>query len=282
MIVWLNGTLTDATTARIDPADRGFLLGDGLFETMLARNGHVVFLDAHLLRLMRGGEVLNLRTTLTPDGIARACAELLEANDLASAPRAALRLTVTRGPAPRGLALPADPSPTVLIGAAAAPAPPASLTAIVATPRRNAFSPSARLKALPYLDNVLAKEEARVKGADDALLLDTGGYLSCATAANVFLWEGERLVTPSDECGILPGITRAALLELAQGFGIGVAEERVAPERLARADGVFLTNSLMGVVPLTRIEGREIPAHPLTARLAAAYELLLEAADEND
>ena len=278
MKVWLNGEIADARDARIDPADRGFLLGDGLFETMLARRGDVVFFEEHLLRLMRGAEALGLALPYAPDEIAAACLDIIDANGLDDAGRASLRLTLTRGPAPRGLALPPEPKPTVLIGASPAAAPPERLTAALVSPRRNPWSPSARLKALPYLDNVLAKEEAREKGADDALMLDTGGHVACASAANFFMWEGDRLVTPPDNGAILPGITRAAVLELAPDIGIDIREEEIVPARLAQASGTFLTNSLMGIVPLSRIDGREMPLQPMTARLAAAYELLLDAA----
>lgn len=282
MKVWLNGSIMDARDARIDPADRGLLLGDGLFETMLALHGHPVFADAHMLRLKAGAELIGLPVPYAPDTIAAACIEVLEANDLDAAPRAALRVTVTRGPGPRGLALPSDPKPTVLVSCAAAGAPPARLSLATATPRRNPWSPSARLKALPYLDNLLAKEEAREKGADDALMLSANGAIACTSAANIFLWEDGKLITPSENCGILPGITRAALLELAPDIGIDTAEEEISPARLARISGAFVTNSLMGLVPVDRIDGRDVPAHPMTARLAAAYELLLDAADEED
>ncbi|MCF8470598.1 MAG: aminotransferase class IV [Parvibaculum sp.] len=282
MKLWLNGTLKDAAAVRIDPADRGFLLGDGLFETMLARAGHISFLDEHLLRLISGADTIGIAMPFAPDHIQKACHSLLSANGLEDALRVSLRATLTRGPGPRGLALPPVSTPTMLITCAPAAAPPDRLSAITATPRRNPWSPSAHLKALPYLDNVLAKKEAKEKGADEALMLDTHGNLACASAANLFLWEGNRLVTPSEDCAILPGITRAALLELAPELGIKVSEEEIAPARLHHVSGAFVTNSVMGPVPLSRIDGRDIPAHPLTARLTAAYEVLLDAADEND
>jgi len=281
MIVWLNGELTPAGEARIDPTDRGFLLGDGLFETMLARRDRVVFLDAHLLRLKHGANAIGLALPFDPARIAAACTALLDANGLADAPRAALRLTLTRGPGPRGLALPAEPRPTLLITAAPAAAPPAGLSAIVATARRNNRSPSAQLKAIAYLDNVLAKEEARARGAEDALMFNIDGHLACTSAANIFIWDGGRLITPSVDCGILAGITRAAILELAPDLGIEVREDRIEAARLAQVEGAFLTNSLMGIVPLTRLDRHVLPLHPSTARLAAAYEILLDAAERN-
>lgn len=282
MKLWLNGDIADAGDIRIDPADRGLLLGDGLFETLLVRRGSPVFFEEHLLRLMKGAEVTGMVMPYAPDKIRAACRDLIGANGLEDAPRASLRLTLTRGTGPRGLSLPPEPKPTFLIGAAPAGPPPERLSLATVSARRNPWSPSARLKALTYLDNVVAKEEAREKGAEDALMLDTGGMIACASAANIFVWDGNRLLTPADRGAILPGITRAALLELAPGIGIETREEEIAPERLLRASGVFLTNSLMGLVPVSRIDGREVPAHPMTARLAAAYEVLLDAAAAED
>ena len=280
MIVWINGELMDEEDVRIAPSDRGFLLGDGLFETLLARQGRLAFLDAHVVRLSAGGNILGIPMPASTRHLAIACGMLLEANGLIDAPRTALRITLTRGPGPRGLLPPESPTPTLMITASESPVPVATQSAILATPRRNALSPVSRLKALPYLDNLLAREEARSRGAGEALMLDTSGHLACASVANIFLWEGDRLVTPAEECGILPGITRAAVLELAERMKIEVVEDMIAPQRLARASGAFLTNSLIGLMPLSRIEGREIPGHRLTGRLQAAYELLLDADEE--
>ncbi|MDR3500278.1 MAG: aminotransferase class IV [Parvibaculum sp.] len=280
MIIWLNGALVNADEARIDPRDRGFLLGDGLFETLLARQGRIAFLDSHVVRLAAGGNILGIPMPASTRHLAIACGMLLEANGLMNAARVALRITLTRGPGPRGLLPPDDPVPTLMITAAPSPPPPAAQSAILATPRRNALSPVSRLKALPYLDNLLAREEARARGADEALLLDTSGHLACASVANVFLWEKDRLVTPAEECGILPGVTRAAILELSERLGIDAVEDMIAPQRLQSADGAFLTNSLIGIMPLSRIDRRELPAHRLTGRLQAAYDLLLDADEE--
>ncbi len=272
MIVWLNGALAGAEVARIDPRDRGLLLGDGLFETLLARGGRAVFLEAHAARLAAGCGFLGLPRPPSARRLAAACGALLEANGLARSPRVALRVTLTRGPGPRGLPPPKKTKTTLMISASAIPAAPPAQSVVLAAPRRNEFSPVSRLKALGSLDNILAREEARSRGADEALLLDTAGRLSCAGAANVFLWEKDRLVTPAEECGILPGVTRAVVLGLAKRLRLDVGEELIAPRRLARADGAFLTNSLIGVMPVSRIERRKMPVHPLTRRLQAAYE----------
>lgn len=281
MIVWLNGALMEENKTWIDPRDRGFLLGDGLFETLLARRGRIAFADAHFVRLAAGAKVLGIPLPMPSGHLAAACGAVLEANGLTQSPRAALRVTLTRGPGPRGLVPPERPAPTLLITVSESPAPPSSMSAALATPRRNALSPSSRLKALPYLDNLLAREEARARGADEALMLDTSGRLACASVANVFLWEGENLVTPAEECGILPGVTRAVVIELAERLGIAVSEETIEPGRIARASGAFLTNSLSGIMPLSRIGERELPPNRLTGRLAAAYDILLDAGEED-
>ena len=283
MIVWLNGALHDESKAKLDLRDRGLLLGDGLFETLLARRGRVALLEEHIGRLRAGASLLGIPFPHDTRSLGMACGAVLEANGMTQqADRAALRITLTRGPGPRGLALPAKPTPTLMISANPSPAPASSQTAALVTLRRNAHSPTSRLKVLSYLDNILARQEAQAKGADEALLLDTMGFLSCASVANIFLWEGERLITPSEDCAILPGVTRAVVIELARSLSLEVAEERISVERLAKASGGFLTNSLIGLQPLTRIDGRNMHVHRLTGRLAAAYDVLLDAADEEE
>lgn len=282
-MIWFNGELREEHDIRIDPRDRGFLLGDGLFETLLARRGRIAFADAHIQRLAASGKVLGIPLVLSPSQLAIACKRVLDANDLLDCPRIALRITLTRGPGPRGLLPPEDPTPTLMISVAKSPPPAASQTALLTTPRRNAMSPTSRLKALPYLDNLIARRQAHTRGADEALMLDTSGHLSCGSVANVFLWEGNRLVTPAENCGILPGVTRAAVIALAEQQKIDVSEDMIAPERLASCDGAFLTNSLMGLMPLSRLDARDLTPHRLTARLQAAYDLLLDAdADGKD
>lgn len=282
MMIWFNGALLDEAEVHIDPRDRGLLLGDGLFETLLARFGNIAFFDAHIVRLAAGARILGIPFPESMSHLSVACKMLLEANDLSDAPRAAIRITLTRGPGPRGLLPPENPKPSLMITAAPSPAPATSLTAVLTTPRRNALSPTSRLKALPYLDNLIAREEAHARGADEALMLDTSGHLACASVANIFLWEGERLVTPAEECGILPGVTRAAILALAERQKIDVVEDMIAPQRIAQCDGAFLTNSLIGVMPLSRLDERDLAPHRMTARMQAAYELLLDADTADD
>ena len=276
--LWLNGRLLPADAARIDPADRGLLLGDGLFETMRAVGGRVPLLARHLARLRDGAALLGIPVPYADEELGAAAGELLRANGLAAG---AVRLTLTRGPAPRGLLPPAESMPTALMAAF----PPASvsppLRAVVATlARRDEGSPLSRVKALGYLGSILALREALARGADEALLLNTQGRLACATTANVFLVtaDGGELVTPPLGEGVLPGTTRASALELAPRLGLGAREAALTPGDLASAAEVFVTSSQRLLTPVVEVEGRPVGTGvpgTVAERLLAA---LLEAA----
>jgi branched-chain amino acid aminotransferase len=267
MQLWLNGQLIPTAAARLDPTDRGLLLGDGLFETMRAGGGRLPLLTRHLARLRAGAQVLGL--SVPSVDIEAAVRELLRANCL---PDAAVRLTLTRGPGPRGLLPAAQTTPTLLVAAAPLPPTPKPARAIVATvTRRNELSPLARIKALGYLDQLLALREAQERGAEEALLLNTAGRLACATTANLFLVKDHALLTPPVSEGALPGVTRGLLLELAPSLGVPSREVPLEPSALLGADEIFLTSSLRLVTPLASIEGRELPPpSQLTQALTAA------------
>lgn len=272
-MLWLNGRLVPAAEARIDPSDRGFLLGDGLFETMRAMGGRIPLLARHLARLRAGAATLRLPVPFTDEALADAATALLRVTGLADA---ALRLTLTRGPGPRGLLPPAEPAPTVLLAAFPLPSPPPpARAAIVAVTRRNEHSPLSRLKALGYLGNLLALRAAREAGAEEAILLNTADRLACAATANLFLIEGDTLLTPPPAEGVLPGITRAIVIGQAARLGVRCLETALPPERLRRADGAFLTSSLAGIRALVAVDGEAIAGaapHPLARRLQAAWQ----------
>jgi branched-chain amino acid aminotransferase len=268
---WLNGRLVDADLPHLRLDDRGLLLADGLFETMRAEAGVVPWLAAHLARLRTGADVLGLPVPPALDDPADLLAELLRANRLE---RAAVRLTLTRGPGPRGLAAPEPPMPTILVTVAPLPAaPPPARVAIAAGTCRNERSPLSRIKSLAYLDQILAWREARAGGADDALLLNTAGRLACATAATLFVVDGDRLLTPPLAEGALPGTTRARILALAATLGVEAAEEPLPPAILASCGEAFLANALVLLRPARSIAGleRDLRAPgPIGTTLAAA------------
>jgi branched-chain amino acid aminotransferase len=251
MMVSLNGSLLPADEARIASTDRGFLLGDGLFETMCVRHGSILRLDAHLERLRRGAGFLGI--PVPADDLPSLLGDVLSVNGLVEA---SLRLTLTRGRGPRGVLPPAAPSPTLLITSApkAAPLPPAHCV-IATTTRRNEHSPLSRIKSLNYLDAIIARQEAASRGGDEAILLNGAGRVAEASAANIFVVEDGKLVTPPISEGALPGVTRAAIVAR------GAVERSVAPAELSHAQGIFLSSSL-GLREVLSIDGLAVPAMP--------------------
>ena len=243
--IWLNGALLPAADARIDPADRGFNLGDGVFETIRAVGGKPAYLNRHLARLRRGAAVLGMDIPATDDALETAL------YDVAGGQDCALRLTLTRGPAPRGV-LPSSPSrPTILVTAGPLPRPlPPARVMISQTTRRNEHSPLACIKSLNYGDSILARQEAAALGFDDALLLNTNGNLAEATAANVFLLIGNEWVTPPIADGALPGIRRGLIIEIGHAV-----EQRIAYSDIVRAEAGVLINAL-GTRYLAAINGK--------------------------
>lgn len=262
-MVWVNGRAS-AGEAHVSALDRGFTLADGLFETLRVYDGVPFRLDAHLERLARGAAVLGIAA---PSGELRdTVAGALRAAGGTGWSDAALRITLTRGAGVAGLAPPpagSAPPPTVVV--AVQPLPhftPATyergLSARVASGVRNERAMTAGLKTLAYTDAVMALAEARRDGFDEAIFLDTEGHCSEATASNLFAAVGDVLVTPPVSCGALPGITRAAVIELARGLEIEVAERPLSLDELRGAREAFLTSSLREIAPLVRLDGHAI------------------------
>mgnify|MGYP001043111433 CR=1 FL=1 len=272
-MIWLNGRLVAREQAHIDPADRGLLLGDGLFETLRAYRGHVFKPEEHLQRMAVGAAELAIPLPLDPPSIADAVRETLEANQLAAAD-AAIRITLTRGPGQRGLLPPEDPLPTLIVSAAAYQAPPSVDGFIAVTAkraRRNEKSLTARIKSLCYLDNVVAQTEAAAAGADEAVMLNNQDAVACGGRSNLFAVIDGTLRTPRIDDGALPGITRHAVLGLCKSEDVPAAESPIAGLELLAATEMFVTNSLIGIMPVRRFDGGELPVGPVTKRLAEAY-----------
>jgi branched-subunit amino acid aminotransferase/4-amino-4-deoxychorismate lyase len=244
--------------------DRGLLLGDGLFETILGLGGELMLLDAHLDRMARGCAVLGL-PPFDP-GVARwLCEEAMRALGLA---RAAVRLTLTAGSGGRGLDRPDPAEPRLFATAAPSEKPTRPARLAVVSVRRNEGSPASRLKTLSYLDSVLARCEATDMGAEEAVMLNNRGELACAAAANLFWLADGRLHTPALECGALDGVVRTVLIERARDQGMAVLETRAARDALIGAQAIFLTNSLIGLRAVSTLDGRALPGDPLVERLA--------------
>jgi len=265
-MLWLDGRLHEGPHAPFDLTDRGLTLGDGVFDTALALNGRIVFEAEHRDRLAAAAAALGI--PVAPEAIGEAMRALA-----ATGGRLAIRTTLTRGSGPRGLKPPADPEPRLF--AVAAPAPSGStfrpLSLWPAGIARNDTSPAARLKTLGYLDAVLSAREAAANSCDEALFRNTRGRIACAGTGNLFALIDGRLVTPPVSEGVLPGIVRGRLLALATACGLAAIEEPLTAERFARAEAVYLTNSLRLLAPVEAIGGRAVAsaAHPATKTLRA-------------
>jgi branched-chain amino acid aminotransferase len=280
-IIYLNGQLVPRFEAKLSPFDHGFLYGYSLFETMRAYNGHIFRLDSHLSRLRCSADSIGLtHSILSTDGdkdsLKAACMATLEANKLGDA---RIRLTVSAG---EGDMTP-DPStcsgPTILITAQKLiPWRPekyeSGFKAALSSLRRNSQSPLSRLKSTCYMENILARMAARATGCDEAIFLNEEGYLAEGSTANVFLASNGELSTPSLESGVLPGITRDAVLEIARASNIRTVERAVETKELIEAEEAFVTNSILEIMPLTWFEGKAIGTGKpgkVTRELLAAY-----------
>jgi len=251
-------------------SDRGLLLGDGLFETLLAVDGAPADWDAHMTRLRAGCAALGLPAPADAEAFA-AAQSALAAEGLTQG-RAALRITWTAGSGGRGLDRPEVCAPVLFATAAPAPAPGAPLRLITAATRRNAGSIASRHKTLSYLDNVLARREATLAGADEAVMLNSDGQVACAAAGNLFWVADGRLMTPALDCGILAGVTRAKVLAWARQAGVPVSEVMMGPSALDEAEAVFVTNSLAGARAAQFLDGRPLAEWTLWAKLSSALD----------
>ncbi|MGO9674293.1 MAG: aminotransferase class IV [Methylocella sp.] len=247
-MLWLDGAVYPDNRAPFDLSDRGLLLGDGVFDTALVLNGRVFRAEAHFQRLIDALAFLDIDAD--PKAIHAAAAALLP-----HAERHALRITLTRGPGLRGLAPTGAQRPTVM--ASLSPLPPRffwpRLSMDVATVRRNETSPLSRIKALSYLDAILAMREAAGKGCDDVLFLNGADHVACAAVGNVFALFGDELVTPPLSDGVLPGIIRGFLLEECGKLGLAARERSLDLKEFCTADAAFMTNSLRLIAPVERV-----------------------------
>ncbi|MEM1193373.1 MAG: aminotransferase class IV [Pseudomonadota bacterium] len=283
MIVYVNGDYHPHGPL-IDSRDRGFLLADGVFETLLVRSGHALFLDAHIGRLNRACKALSIDFSGEPATVSRIFNGLTGQNDLRGVD-AAGRITITRGHGARGLLF--DPSATPTVVVSLAPLPPIKphwqwqISSIV----RPSFALTSAMKTLGYMENILAANEAASAGCDEAVMLNERGNAACGCRANLFLIMAdekgkEALLTPPIADGALPGITRATAMSLAAKAGIAVREASLTPAML-EAGFVFFTNSLHGLVAGTR-GGQPYPESDMFRTLKVAYDRTCDDEEKRD
>ncbi|HSJ97987.1 MAG TPA: branched-chain-amino-acid transaminase [Myxococcota bacterium] len=277
MKVWIDGQVVDGEAARVPVTDHGLLYGDGVFEGIRAFGRRVFRLDEHLARLRVSAAAIGLEPPLDEAGfrdVVLATLRALGRDD------AYVRLVITRGEGALGVDPTTCPRPRVVcIAAEAAIFPAETLAAgldlVTVSWRRPGFDViDPRVKSLNYLNNALAKLEARRRGADEALLLNAAGTIAEASVANLFVLHGRTLATPPPTDGCLEGITRRTVLELAPGLGLTAGERSLSRTDLLGADEVFLTGTGAGIVPVRALDGQAIGAGPLfavTDRLREGY-----------
>ena len=245
--------------------DRGFTLGDGVFDTALSINGVIFARERHVRRLVEAAHSIGIAVQDSAVQSAvdskQESARNLHGMTLAAAVCRIVRTTVTRGTTARGLWPASSGEPTVVVTStpwtASLLGQPATL--ITASAPRNERSRTCSLKVLGYLDHILAAREASLKGADDALILNLQGRPACSTIASLFIIEGNRLITPPLSEGCLPGIIRALLLELAPDVGLEPCESPILLGELIAADAVFLTNSVRFIRRVSALDGIDLP-----------------------
>ena len=281
MKVWIEGKVVDGSEARIPVTDHGLLYGDGVFEGIRIYGRSVFRLEDHIQRFASAAKALWLEL---PGGTKAARKIVLETARAYGADEAYVRLIATRGDGPLGIDPTQCSKPRLICIVDRIDVHPEHkrsagidlLTSSWRRPPADVLDP--RVKSLNYLNNVMAKLEARQRGGDEALLLNAAGSIAETSVANIFLVRGGDLLTPPPSDGALEGITRATVLELAASLGIPARTQSLGRFDLFAADEVFLTGSGAGRVPVRSLDGRSIGAGgpgPVYEKIWAAF---LEAA----
>lgn len=264
MITWCNGLFFDAATPHLHSDDHGFVVGDGVFETVAVKARRPFALRRHLARLARSAAGLEIATEIAA---IREAVEAVLAAPEAPEGLARLRITVSGGRSP--LSSDRGPGPSTLVVSLQAADAPAATSSVVVVPwPRNERAATAGLKTTSYAENVLALRYARARGGSEAVFENTAGQLCEGTGSNIFLAVGGRLVTPPLGSGCLAGITRGLLLEW-----VGAVEEHLSIEDLRRAPEAFLASTMRDVSPIATVDGAALaqPPGPLTRRAAAVF-----------
>jgi len=276
MVVFLNGNFVPEADAVVPITDRGFLLGDGLFETTRVAHGRPFRLAQHLERLSRGADFFKIKLPITAREIQKFATELIEKNGLTDA---VLRITLTRGPGSRGYSPKGATTPTLAMTLHALPPQPddepLQWSLITSSLRIPASDALASFKSTSKMLNILARLEAEEREADEALLLNTNGEVAETASGNLFWVYHDNICTVPSGRGVLPGITRAVVLEICQSLGLETNKRVIKPEMLRNAEGIFVTQSALGIIPVVSFDGLPVAPSPLVDQIATAYNDML-------
>lgn len=265
MHAFINTNIITDEKAYIHIKDRGFLLGDGIFETIKVRNGHIEFFNAHYERFLNSANALFIPFSYTAVMLQNMCLELIKKNNLLNE-IASIRITLTRGAGSRGIDFPDQSTPTLFITATKYHQPNCNqyTRSFITSIKRNPYSPITTLKTLNYLEPILARHEAKSHGFDEGIMLNTHGFITECSVANFFLVKDNIVMTPSIESGILPGIMRNHIINLCHKHHIKIIEKNISITDALTADEAFQTNSLIGIQLLSEINNHKMSAETFT------------------
>ena len=278
--VFLAGRLVPESEAKISVFDHGLLYGDGVFEGIRVYGGGVFLHDAHIARLFESAKAIHLAIPMTPAEVKDAVERTVAKNDVADG---YVRLVVTRGAGSLGLDIRKTSDPRVIVIAADIALYPPELyrtglkLVTAGTIRNHPAALPARVKSLNYLNNILAKIEGFASGAGEVLMLNHQGHVAECTGDNLFVVKHGVLRTPPLDAGILAGLTRAAVIELAKRRGIDVREETLVRHDIYTAEECFLTGSAAEVIAAVSLDGRDIGdgrPGPITGELLKDFRAL--------
>ncbi len=265
--------------AKVSIDDRGFTLGDGLFETIPVYGGKPFLLGRHLNRLEAGALATDIHLPFDSEEITKGIARLCDDNGIV---RGVARLTVTRGAGPRGYGVKGCDNHTWTLTLRPYSHPSdekrrEGYKLAISAIRKNRLAPLNAIKSTSALDKVLTLNKARKSGADESLALTMEGYISSGVSVNIFWVKDENLYTPSLDCGILPGVTRQAVVELAERNGIKVLQGKFETGEIRNADEMFVTNSLLEIMPVSSVESvfEGKPPGSVTLELSRFYNELI-------
>lgn len=276
----LNGRTVPEQEARISPLDRGFLYGDGLFETIKARKGRIDFLAPHLKRLKEGAQTLRIPF---PDRVdfEEIILDLLERNRIQG--EAAVKICLSRGihEGPISLYQPASPTTVIFVRPYQGVDWTTWNRGISLTVEREMFSNATSslcgLKSMNYLFYLIVRTRAETKGFEEAILLNTKHNVCECTAANLFFFRNDRLETPALTAGLLPGILRGAIMTCMADAGQPVKEVEVPAQALGECEEIFATNALMEITPVGRVEERPYPKREMTLQTFELFKTYRDA-----